>query len=150
MIKIVNASAAAILAVALAGCSFLTHRKTTTESAGAISSAGSGARTSASSVGELGSRYGCTAAQVEDNWRRYPFSIARSGTPICNVLGRYGEPISVTVSNVANMQLVSMLHRQPSGRYYNATFVFYADTKVNRQLKRPVGKWLVERVTATR
>jgi len=136
MIKIVNASAAAILAVALAGCSFLTHRKTTTESA--------------SSVGELGSRYGCTAAQVEDNWRRYPFSIARSGTPICNVLGRYGEPISVTVSNVANMQLVSMLHRQPSGRYYNATFVYYADTKVNRQLKRPVGKWLVERVTATR
>ena len=77
-------------------------------------------------------------------------TLARRGTPICSVLGRYGDPITVSKNTVADMQLVSMLHRQPNGRYYSATFVYYEDTKVNRQLNRPVGKWLVDRVSATR
>jgi hypothetical protein len=102
------------------------------------------------STATLASQYGCTAQQVAANWQAARLEIARPGTPICSVLGRYGEPVSVTKNSVADMQLVSMLHRQPNGRYYNATFVYYDDTKVNRQLKRPIGRWIVDRVTASR
>ena len=102
------------------------------------------------STATLASQYGCTAEQVAANWQTARLQIARSGTPICSVLGRYGEPLSVSKSSAADMQLVSMLHRQPNGRYYNATFVYYADSKVNRQLNRPIGRWIVDRVTATR
>jgi len=98
----------------------------------------------------LASQYGCTAQQVTANWQSARLTIAPPGTPICSVLGRYGEPVSVTRNATAGMQLVSMLHRQPNGRYYNATFVYYDDTKLNRQLKRPIGRWIVDRVTATR
>ena len=98
----------------------------------------------------LASQYGCTTDQVTGNWRTARLAVAAPGTPMCRVLGRYGDPISVSKSNVADMQLVSMLHRSSNGRYYNATFVYYSDTKMNRQLKRPIGMWVVERVTATR
>jgi hypothetical protein len=98
----------------------------------------------------IASQYGCTPEQVAANWQNQRLALARPGTPICSVLGRYGDPISVSKNTVADMRLVSMLHRQPNGRYYSATYVFYEDTKVNRQLNRPVGKWLVDRVTATR
>jgi len=102
------------------------------------------------STATLASQYGCTAEQVAANWKTARLAIARPGTPICSVLGRYGEPVSVTRNAAADMQLVSMLYRQPSGQYFNATFVYYDDTKVNRQLKRPIGRWIVDRVTATR
>lgn len=102
------------------------------------------------STASLASQYGCTTQQLAANAQRAHLAIARPGTPICDVLGRYGEPVSVTRNTAADMELVSMLHREPNGRYYNATFVYYADTKVNRQLKRPVGKWIVDRVTASR
>jgi hypothetical protein len=104
----------------------------------------------APSTATLASQYGCTAEQVAANWQSARLAIARPGTPICSVLGRYGEPVSVTKNAIADMRLVSMLHRQDNGRYYNATFVYYDDTKVNRQLKRPIGRWIVDRVTATR
>lgn len=104
----------------------------------------------APSSASLATQYGCTAAQVAANWQSARLTIAPPGTPICSVLGRYGDPISVSRSKVADMQLVSMLHREPNGRYVNATFVYYADTKANRQLKRPLGRWIVDRVTATR
>jgi hypothetical protein len=87
---------------------------------------------------------------VAANWQNARLALARPGTPICSVLGRYGDPISVSKNTIADMHLVSMLHREPNGRYINATFVYYDDTKVNRQLKRPIGKWLVDRITATR
>jgi hypothetical protein len=102
------------------------------------------------STASLASQYGCTAEQVAANWQTARLAIARPGTPICSVLGRYGEPVSVTKNAAADMELVSMLHREPNGRYYNATFVYYSDTKVNRQLKRPIGRWIVDRVTASR
>jgi hypothetical protein len=99
---------------------------------------------------DLASQYGCTPEQVAANWQNARLALARPGTPICSVLGRYGDPISVSKNTIADMHLVSMLHREPNGRYINATFVYYDDTKVNRQLKRPIGKWLVDRITATR
>jgi hypothetical protein len=108
------------------------------------------AASSAPSNASLASQYGCTVQQVSANWQTARLAIASPGTPICRVLGRYGDPISVSKSHVADMQLLSMLHRQANGRYYNATFVYYEDTKVNRQLKRPIGRWIVDRVTATR
>lgn len=104
----------------------------------------------APSAATLASQYGCTAEQVAGNWQTARLTIAQPGTPICRVLGRYGDPVSVSKSSVADMQLVSMLHREANGRYYNATFVYYADTKANRKLNRPIGRWVVERVTASR
>lgn len=99
---------------------------------------------------DIASQYGCTPQQVAANWQNARLAIARPGTPICTVLGRYGDPVSVSKSAIADMHLVSMLHREPNGRYINATFVYYDDTKVNRQLRRPIGRWIVDRVTATR
>jgi hypothetical protein len=99
---------------------------------------------------DIASQYGCTPEQIAANWQTARLAIARPGTPICTVLGRYGDPVSVSKSAIADMHLVSMLHREPNGRYINATFVFYDDTKVNRKLKRPVGRWIVDRITVTR
>ncbi|HZI41515.1 MAG TPA: hypothetical protein VFD67_07410 [Gemmatimonadaceae bacterium] len=129
--------------IALAACSHFRHQNTTTYD---VTPAGS----SSGSAARLASEYGCTAGQVTSNWQSARLEIAKPGTPICNVLGRYGDPISVSKNAIADMQLVSMLHREPNGRYYNATFVYYADTKVNRQLNRPIGKWIVDRVSATK
>jgi hypothetical protein len=127
----------------LAACSHLRHEDSTTYG---VTPAGTGALT----VARLAPQYGCTAEQVAANWQSSRLELARPGTPMCTVLGRYGDPISVSKNTIADMQLVSMLHRQPNGRYYNATFVYYADTKVNRQLNRPVGRWLLDRVSTTR
>jgi hypothetical protein len=99
---------------------------------------------------DIATQYGCTTEQVAANWQSARLTLARPGTPICSVLGRYGDPISVSRSSIADMHLVSMLHREPNGRYINATFVYYDDTRINRQLKRPIGRWVVDRVTATR
>ena len=145
-------ASAAILVVALGGCYFFPRRQGASDRA-TVSSSGDVVRpasTGAPTVNELSARYGCDAAQVADNWRKQALAIAPPGTPICSVLGRYGQPVSVTTSSIADMELLSLLHRQPNGRYYNATFVYYTDTRVNRQLKRPVGRWVVERVTVTR
>src|SRR4051794_29263359 len=102
------------------------------------------------STATLASQYGCTNEQLAANWQTARLAIARAGTPICSVLGRYGEPASVTKNAIADMQFVSMLPPQPTGRYYNPPFVYYDDPKVNRQLKRPIGRWIVDRVTASR
>lgn len=99
---------------------------------------------------DIATQFGCTPDQVAANWRNARLAIARPGAPICTVLGRYGDPVSVSKSQIADMHLVSMLHREQGGRYINATFVYYDDTKVNRQLKRPIGKWIVDRVSTTR
>lgn len=134
---------ATVAVISLAACSHL-HRQDS--SAYSVTPAGSNAPTAARLAGD----YGCTAQQVADNWQVARLELARPGTPICKVLGRYGDPVSVSKNSIANMQLVSMLHRQPNGRFYNATFVYYDDNKINRELNRPVGKWLVDRVTSTR
>jgi hypothetical protein len=134
----------AACAVPLTGCARFRH------SAGSPSYSVRPAASRAPRAADIASQYGCTPEQVSTNWQTARLAIARPGTPICTVLGRYGDPISVSKSTIADMHLVSMLHREPNGRYINATFVFYDDTKVNRQLKRPVGRWVVDRVTATR
>lgn len=141
LIRTIALATAALVSVA--ACSHL-HRQNST--AYSVTPAGSNGPTAA----HLANDYGCTAQQVADNWSLARLELAKPGTPMCKVLGRYGDPISVSKNNTANMQLVSMLHRQPNGRYYNATFVYYDDNKVNRELNRPVGKWLVDRVTTTR
>jgi len=129
--------------IALAACSHFRHQGATTYDVTPAGSTGSAAA-------RIANQYGCTADQVAANWQSARLELARPGTPICSVIGRYGDPISVTKNTVADMQLVSMLHRQPNGRYYSATFVYYSDTKVNRQLNRPIAKWLVDRVTVTK
>ena len=136
--------ASAICLLMVGACSLLPGRQ------GNSRFAVRGSSTRVPTVSELAPKYGCTDAQIAENWQRARLSIPRQGTPICNVLGRYGEPISVTRNASTDMQLVSMLHRQPNGRYYNATFVYYSDTKVNRQLRRPVGTWVLDRVTTSR
>jgi hypothetical protein len=137
-------SRAAACLILVGGCSRLRHPFSAPSYS--VRPAASRAPSSAS----IASQYGCTAEQVAANWQNARLAIAPAGTPICRVLGRYGDPVSVSKSHVADMQLVSILHRQANGRYYNATFVYYEDTKANRQLRRPIGKWIVDRVTATR
>ncbi len=93
---------------------------------------------------ELASRYGCAAATVDENWQQHRMAAVSPGTPLCATIGRYGQPVSVHGQTVAGMQLLSLLHR-PSDRYVDVTFVYYDDTKENRTLGRPVGKWIVQR-----
>lgn len=136
-------SVASVALISLAACSHL-HRQDS--SAYSVTPAGN----SAPSATRLAGDYGCTAQQVADNWAQARLELAKAGMPMCKVLGRYGDPISISKNKIADMQMVSMLHRQPNGRYYNVTFVYYEDTKVNRELNRPVGKWLVDRASSTR
>ena len=154
-----NRTAATTLAVlALSGCSLLRGKRDT-------GSAPSGSRTTTESRGEvrevravnarvpraeeLAKSYGCRSDVVAANLKRRGVTPAKVGAPMCSVLGIYGDPISVSSTKVADMQLVSMLHR-PDARYVSVTYVYYADTKVNRKLGRPVGAWLVQRFSVSR
>ena len=95
---------------------------------------------------ELAKQYGCSEEVVEANWTRHRLVPAAPGTPICATLGRYGQPVSVHMQRVAGMQLLSLLQR-PSNRYINVTFVHYDDTRANRRIGRPIGRWVVQRYT---
>ncbi|HKO14662.1 MAG TPA: hypothetical protein VJU87_00385 [Gemmatimonadaceae bacterium] len=132
-----------VVTVVISGCSLI-HRQSNF-----LGFAVRGASHRAPTAADLADQYGCTSSQVTANAERQHLVIARSGTPMCAALGRYGDPISVGKTDVADMHLVSMLHRIGE-RYYNVTYVYYDDTRVNRRLGRPVGRWLVERVTVTR
>lgn len=97
-------------------------------------------------INELAKQYGCSEETVEANWTRRRMVPAAPGTPICATLGRYGEPVSIHSQRVAGMQLMSLLQR-PGGRYVNVTFVYYDDTPANRKIRRPIGRWVVQRYT---
>lgn len=102
------------------------------------------AGTSAPKVSQLAERYGCNGGvQTAGNTTRAP--AVRPGTPMCQALDRFGNPVSVSTSSVAGMRMVSMLHR-PNGRYVSVVYVYYEDTKQNRQLGRPIGRWIVQSV----
>lgn len=119
----------ALAALSVAGCA--RHR-------GAVE-----AGNSAPKIQQLAERYGCNsvtqASQSARNARVVP------GTPLCTALGRFGEPISVNTDQVSGMRLVSMLHRT-AGRYVSVVYVYYEDTKENRQNGRPIGRWIVQSV----
>jgi hypothetical protein len=149
-------TAATMLAVlALSGCSLLrgkrdaasasSGRRTVTESRGEVKAVS----TKVPRAEELAKSYGCKSEVVAANLKRRSATPAKVGAPMCSVLGIYGDPISVSSTKVADMQLVSMLHR-PDTRYVSVTYVYYADTKVNRKLGRPVGAWLVQRFSVSR
>lgn len=100
--------------------------------------------TSAPKISELAKRYGCSGGvQTAGNTSRV--AAIRPGTPMCQALDRFGNPVSVSSSSVAGMRMVSMLHR-PNGRYVSVVYVYYEDTTQNRQLGRPIGRWIVQSV----
>lgn len=136
-------ASAILLAAAISGCSVL-HRPTS-----ALGYVVRGSSHRAPTITELADKYGCTSQQIAANGARAHLVVPRPGSPMCGALGRYGNPISVGETDVADMRLVSMLHLV-NDRYYDATYVYYEDTKVNRKLGHPVGRWIVERVTVTR
>lgn len=124
----------ALAALSVAGCA--KHR-------GAVE-----AGRSTPKIDQLAQRYGCPSGTVTQAARSSRTAVA-PGTPLCSALGRYGEPISVSSDNVSGMRLVSMLHR-PAGRYVSVVYVYYEDTKENRQNRRPIGRWIVQSVRESR
>jgi hypothetical protein len=99
---------------------------------------------SAPKLAELSERYGCSgAAQAAHTTRRS--TAVRPGMPLCDALQRLGDPVSVSSNDVAGMRMVSMLHR-PGGRYVSVVYVYYQDTPQNRELHRPIGRWIVQSV----
>ena len=97
----------------------------------------------APSVSQLANRYGCTDQSIEANRKSNWMVPVKLGTPACDALGRYGEPVGITTQHKAGMQLVSVLH-STEGKYVSLTLVSYDDTPANRKLKRPIGTWLVD------
>lgn len=94
---------------------------------------------------QLAQRYGCASGTVTQAAQSSRTARVVPGTPLCSALGRFGEPISVSSDQVSGMRMVSMLHRQ-SGRYVSVVYVYYEDTKENRQNGRPIGRWIVQSV----
>jgi hypothetical protein len=121
-----RAFAYASLVVALSACSIF-HRSTP----------------SAPSVSELAERYKCSEKAIEANRKTHWMEPVKQGTPACDAIGRYGEPVGITTQHTAGMQLVSLLH-STEGRYVSVTLVGYDDTPANRKLKRPIGTWMVD------
>ena len=158
MRRVHQSVATLLVALALSGCSLLrgiregagssSGGRTTAQSGGEVKEV-KAVRTRVPRAEELARSYGCRADVVAANLRQVRVTPAKVGTPMCNVLGTYGDPISVSSTKVADMQLVSMLHH-PDTRYVSVTYVYYVDTKVNRKLGRPVGNWLVQRVSVSR
>ena len=104
---------------------------------------------SAPRAAELAERYGCTGA-VQSSARARRTTV-RPGTPMCDALQQFGDPLSVSTNEVAGMKMVSMLHRPATGnRYVSVVYVYYEDTPQNREIKRPIGHWIVQSVRAGR
>src|SRR3954462_2850320 len=92
---------------------------------------------------EMASRYGCAWQQVETNWKQHRMQPATPGQDLCTVLGRYGQPFSVSSHRASDMQLLSLQYRI-NGRYTNIVAVQYDDTPVNRKLRRRTGAWVIQ------
>jgi hypothetical protein len=88
-------------------------------------------------------QYGCPWATIEANWNTYRMAPVAAGAPLCSALGRYGKPFSTGTRASTGMSTLSLQYH-PNDRYITVIAVRYDDTKVNRQLKRPVGAWLVQ------
>ena len=103
---------------------------------------------SAPKTAELAQRYGCTGA-AQSSSRRGRRTTVRPGMPMCDALAQFGDPLSVSTDEVAGMKMVSMLHH-PGSRYVSVVYVYYEDTPQNRQIRRPIGRWIVQSVRAGR
>ena len=134
-----------IVLVTLGGCSMIPGFRRNASSYSATGfDADRAAKSSVPGVTpEMASRYGCSWEQVESNWKRRRMAAARPGDPLCSVLGRYGQPFSVSVRDGADMKLLSLQYR-PGERYINVVAVRYDDTAVNRKLNRRPGTWFVQ------
>jgi hypothetical protein len=133
-------------ALMLSGCSLLRGNGPSREHSAELTGFDRGAAEKSSVPGvtpEMATRYGCTWQQVQTNWSRRRMAAARAGDPLCSVLGRYGQPFSVSLRRASDMQLLSLQYR-PNGRYVNVVAVQYDDTPVNRRLQRQVGGWRVQ------
>jgi len=131
--------------MAASGCSFF-HRGTGPDHS--VSATGFDRRAAEKSsvpgvTPDMAARYGCSWEQVEANWKQRRMRPARAGEPLCSVLGRYGQPFSVSARRAPDMQLLSLQYRV-NGRYTNIVAVQYDDTPVNRKLGRRTGSWVVQ------
>src|SRR3954469_4588093 len=118
----------AIATVALltaSGCSLL-HRGSAEHSASATGFDRRAAEKSSvpGVTPEMANHYGCTWQQVEANWKQHRMQAARPGEDLCTVLGRYGQPFSVSSHRASDMQLLSLQYRV-NGRYTNIVAVQY-------------------------
>ena len=105
---------------------------------------------SAPKTAELAERYGCTGA-VQSASRTARRTTVRPGMPMCDALQQFGDPVTVSTNEVAGMKMVSMLHRPASSnRYVSVVYVYYQNTPQNRELQRPIGRWIVQSVRAGR
>ena len=139
--------AIAVAASLLSGCALLRGKSASTGEHSARATGFDKEDAAKSSVPgvtqEMASKYGCKWTQVESNWKSRRLTPARPGEPLCNVLGRYGQPYSVSTRRASDMQLLSLQYR-PNGRPVNVVAVNYDDTPVNRKLRRPAGAWMVQ------
>jgi len=97
---------------------------------------------------EMATRYGCSWDQVQANWKQRRMQPARPGEALCTVLGRYGQPFSVSSRRASDMQLLSLQYRV-NGRYTNIVAVQYDNTPLNRKLRRPTAGWVVRSATSS-
>ena len=139
--------AIAVLASLLSGCSLL-HGRGSSVSNHSASATGFDKEDAAKSsvpgvTPDMATKYGCTWAQVQSNWSSRRNAPAKPGDPLCSVLGRYGQPYSVSTRRASDMQLLSLQYR-PNGRPLNVVAVRYDDTPVNRKLRRRAGEWMVQ------
>lgn len=139
--------AVALVASLLSGCSLL-HGKRSSVSDHTVRATGFDKEDAAKSsvpgvTPEMASKYGCTWAQVQANWKSRRMAPAQPGEALCNVLGRYGQPYSVSTRRANDMQILSLQYR-PSGRPVNVVAVQYEDTPVNRKIRRQVAVWKVQ------
>jgi hypothetical protein len=139
-----------LMLFAASGCSFF-HRGTSAEHSAAATGYDRRSAEKSSVPGvtpEMATRYGCTWEQVQANWKQRRMQPAKIGEPLCTVLGRYGQPFSVSARRVADMQLLSLQYKV-NGRYTNIVAVQYDDTPTNRKLRRRTGEWVVQSATTS-
>jgi hypothetical protein len=142
-----------LLAWALSGCALLRGRSSKVSDHSARATGFDKEDAAKSSVPgvtpDMATKYGCTWSQVQLNWKSRRMTAASVGEPLCNVLGRYGQPFSVSTRRASDMQILSLQYR-PSGRNVNLIAVHYDDTPVNRKLRRRVGTWTVQSYSSPR
>ena len=92
--------------------------------------------------------FGCERAQIEQEWQNHRYQMVTAGQDACVLLGRFGLPDHMTRSSHEGA-VTAMLTWDVRRSMNHAMIAKYSDTPMNRQLGRPIGRWVVENFSVT-
>jgi hypothetical protein len=92
--------------------------------------------------------FGCSRAQIEEEWALRRFQSVDIGSDACVLWGRFGTPEKNTTMRDENGSSVILMWSK-GHTIWSSTIRNYANTAQNQRLGRVIGKWTVGNFTVT-